>query len=361
MTTRPERPIFRSVLPRSRFSWRRLGPSLVAHVFLVAFALIAPIFLSNWPLPEPEVLVSFFELEPEDLDSLLVAPRPIPALVKPELRIPRPDEPKLVVHEPPEAVPESPTPKFEEPKVVKRVEPPRPEPSRVVTAGFDRPQAMKERSEPREVKADRFSEGSSTKPTVRLAPAQVQTGGFGDPEGKATAEATRKHMALAGVGSFDLPAGPGEGNGTGGDRGARGAVASAGFGNGVAAERPGGGGSASGTIRSAGFSDTTPAAPTPRPKPAVVAAAFVPAQIVSKPKPSYTDEARSRRIEGEVVLEVLFSAAGESRVLRVVKGLGSGLDEEAVHAAEKIVFTPAKRDGQPIDFTATVRITFNLA
>lgn len=353
--------MFRSVLPRGRFSWRRLGPSLIAHVFLVLFALIAPLFLSRWPLPEPETLVTFVELESDDLDSLLVAPQPIPRIVKLEPPKPLPDEPKLVVVDPPPVIPEPIVPPREEPKVAKVIEPPRPEKPKVVIAGFDRAAESKDRLERREVKPELFSPGSSAKPSVRLAPAQVQTGGFGDPEGKATTETTRKHMALATLGSFDLPAGPGQGNGTGGTQGARGAVASAGFGDGVAIERPSPGGSGGGVVRAAGFSDTAPAARAPRAKPTVVEAAIVPAQIVSKPKPAYTDEARSRRVEGEVVLEVLFSAAGVSRVLRVVKGLGSGLDEEAVHAAEKIVFKPARRDGQPVDFTATVRITFNLA
>jgi TonB family protein len=48
-------------------------------------------------------------------------------------------------------------------------------------------------------------------------------------------------------------------------------------------------------------------------------------------------------------------------VNRVLSGLGHGLDESATHAAQQIKFKPAKRDGQPVDFPARVRIEFRLA
>jgi len=86
-----------------------------------------------------------------------------------------------------------------------------------------------------------------------------------------------------------------------------------------------------------------------------------PVEIVSKPRPVYTDEARDRRIEGEVVLEVVFVATGQLRVLRVLDGLGYGLDQAAVEAAKKIEFTPARRNGRPVDHMATLRVVFRLA
>jgi TonB family protein len=84
-------------------------------------------------------------------------------------------------------------------------------------------------------------------------------------------------------------------------------------------------------------------------------------EIVSKPRPQYTDEARMLGVEGEVVLEVLFGADGEVRVKRMLRGLGHGLDERAVEAASLINFLPARRDGKAVDIVATVRIQFQLA
>ena len=72
--------------------------------------------------------------------------------------------------------------------------------------------------------------------------------------------------------------------------------------------------------------------------------------------PSTLKKARNQRIEGEVLLEVIFEANGKLRVLRVVRGLGHGLDEAAVHAAEQIRFKPALKDGQPSDSTAVLHI-----
>jgi TonB family protein len=87
----------------------------------------------------------------------------------------------------------------------------------------------------------------------------------------------------------------------------------------------------------------------------------VPAEIISKPTPMYTQEAKNLRIEGEVQLEVVLEASGSLRVLRVVRGLGHGLDDNAVKAAQQIHFKPAMRDGQPADSTVVLHIVFQIA
>ncbi len=84
-------------------------------------------------------------------------------------------------------------------------------------------------------------------------------------------------------------------------------------------------------------------------------------EILFKPRPIYTAEARRLQIEGEVLVELLFAASGEARVRRVIRGLGHGLDETAVDAARAIRFRPASRNGVPMDFAAVVHIIFQLA
>ena len=86
-----------------------------------------------------------------------------------------------------------------------------------------------------------------------------------------------------------------------------------------------------------------------------------PLEILYKPRPGYTEEARRARVEGDIVLEALFSAAGNLRVLRVVRGLGYGLEQNAIDAAAKIRFRPAKEDGHAVDTVAMVRISFQMA
>ena len=84
-------------------------------------------------------------------------------------------------------------------------------------------------------------------------------------------------------------------------------------------------------------------------------------EIISKPSPVYTQEARQLKLEGEVLLEVMFGANGQLHVNRVVRGLGHGLDEAAVTAASQMRFKPAQRLGTPVDSTAIVHVVFQLA
>ena len=149
-------------------------------------------------------------------------------------------------------------------------------------------------------------------------------------------------------------------NGTGGKEGIRGTVASTGFGNGTAVPPPSGGGK-KGTVASAGFAATDTSTETPKKKVGASGPADAPPDILDKPRPEYTAEGKSLKIEGDVRVDVIFLANGTVQVNRVVSGLGHGLDESAVHAAQQIKFKPAKRQGEPVDFPAVIRIEFRLA
>jgi TonB family protein len=210
------------------------------------------------------------------------------------------------------------------------------------------------------VKMNTFATGSSAAQTIDRAASQVQTGGFGDPNGIPAKASQGKVVNIASVGSFDLPTGPGSGNGTGGAKGVAGVVASTGFGNGIAVgeSHP----RATGTVQSSGFASVDVATPSAaKSHHAEVAVNVMPAEILSKPTPVYTQEARSLRIEGEVLLQVVLEASGNLRVLHVVHGLGHGLDDNAVKAAEQIRFKPATKDGQPTDSTVVLHVVFQLA
>jgi TonB family protein len=84
-------------------------------------------------------------------------------------------------------------------------------------------------------------------------------------------------------------------------------------------------------------------------------------EVLSKPPVEYTSEARQLKIQGDVVLKVTFTAAGQVVVQSVMSGLGHGLDEEARRVAQQIRFRPATKNGQAVDSTTTIRITFQLA
>lgn len=114
-------------------------------------------------------------------------------------------------------------------------------------------------------------------------------------------------------------------------------------------------------ITTGAFGDASAVSPGKRARQNTDAAISSAAEILSKPRPVYTEEARTLRIEGEVLLEVLFSASGEAHVLRTIRGLGHGLDENAIAAARAIQFRPAKRGDTAADSTAVVHIVFQLA
>lgn len=84
-------------------------------------------------------------------------------------------------------------------------------------------------------------------------------------------------------------------------------------------------------------------------------------QVLSKPPVRYTSEARQAGVQGDVVLSVTFMADGQVVVHGIVRGLGHGLDQEAMHEAEQIKFRPATRDGRAINLTTDIIITFQLA
>jgi TonB family protein len=212
---------------------------------------------------------------------------------------------------------------------------------------------------PREpVKLNNISSGSAAPATIKAPVEKVQTGGFGDPMGMPGKGDPKHATTVNRLGSVLLPGGPGYGNGTGGEKGKRGTVESSGFGNGIA--NPPERGGRRGKVESSGFGAQT-VAEAPKKKAGPEGPIDTAVVILSKPKPVYTAEGRSLKLEGDVVLDVVFLSNGTMQVKRVVSGLGHGLDEAAIRSAEQIKFKPAKREGQPVDFPARVRIEFRLA
>jgi TonB family protein len=85
-----------------------------------------------------------------------------------------------------------------------------------------------------------------------------------------------------------------------------------------------------------------------------------PPRMTNRPMPSYTEEARSRRIQGIVHLRVLFGIDGKIKQIKVTRGLPYGLSERAVLAAQKLKADPAKDNGQPIEHWLPVEVEFRL-
>jgi len=84
-------------------------------------------------------------------------------------------------------------------------------------------------------------------------------------------------------------------------------------------------------------------------------------EVLEAPNPAYTEEARAARAEGLVTLKAVIRKDGSVDSFEVVKGLGYGLDESAIHTvATKWRFKPATYGGQPVDFQVDIEIAFQI-
>jgi len=83
-------------------------------------------------------------------------------------------------------------------------------------------------------------------------------------------------------------------------------------------------------------------------------------QILGRPTPGYTDEARRNQIEGSVKVSVLLKADGIVSDVKVTRGLGYGLDEKAIEAARQLRFVPGQKDGHAVSVRLFVEFKFSL-
>jgi TonB family protein len=83
-------------------------------------------------------------------------------------------------------------------------------------------------------------------------------------------------------------------------------------------------------------------------------------QAISAPDPDYTEEARKAKKQGTCVLWLIVDSAGRPRDLKVVRGLGFGLDAKALEAVRQWRFQPALKDGKPVDVQISVEVEFHL-
>jgi TonB family protein len=331
------------LLPERRMDWRTLATSYGIEVFFILLLLGAGFFFPDTLRLRQKFTVTELvprpDLKPEPIKPKVKVrhPLPVPKLPPPVFQTAKLFVPKDIrTHKKKEEEEKAPKleAKFNAPELAP---PPSAMPARIVYTG---------------------AFGSSATPTISAPIQKVQTGGFGDPDGLKGQGKDNAHLTAAKVGSFDLPEGQGNGNGAGGAKGMKGTIASAGFGNGIA---QGDNRNHGGAVQTAGFGAQELSHAGPKVAQADSGPATTQVEIISKPNPVYTQEARQLKLEGEVLLEVLFSANGQVHVNRVVRGLGHGLDEAAVTAASQMRFKPAQRMGSPVDSTAIVHVVFQLA
>jgi TonB family protein len=344
------------LLPDEKGRYGSFGVSLAVNAAILGFAVLLSI-------------AGLHEVKKQQINSaILIFPTEQPKPVPPPM-------PKVKVYAPPPKVLLE-QPKIELPKPQPVVQPPKMAEMKIhEEAPKLAPAPPKRVTPPPQPKVGMFASSHPTEVANNMAHPSVKAGGFGDPNGVHPNPNANRPATIAAVGSFQGAPGngdPGAGaarrgsvhgvdfgsgvaNGVPGGRD-RGTVASAGFSNGVVGGtgKPGG----TGRVQNTAFGATAQAGPEKKKQ---EVAHTTPLVLLSKPRPGYTEEARRKKIEGDVTLQVRFTASGHVEVLRVVSGLGYGLDKLAQSAAQRIQFKPATRDGHPIDEVTVIHVTFQLA
>ena len=293
------------LLPNAKPRWNQVGVSAAGQLVILGLALLSPMIF-------PQTMKTALKFDVIELmqpvTEIPVAPPPKP---KPNPRV----EPKV-----PEL--KSEVPEF--PSLVLQLSPKQPHVFLNLKALVPKARTVEEK--PPELKQNLKQPEivlSSNGPKAPMEEVKPNSDGGNPAPDTVNAALSKVH-----TGAF----GPGYGNGTGGTQGLRGTVASDGSGR-----------SSLGLNSSSGE-----------------ALSAAPPTIRYEPNPTYSAKGRELKIQGDVVLEVIFLASGQIKVTRVVSGLGFGMDDEAIQTAKGIRFTPAMRDGKPVDVSARVRIEFRL-
>jgi periplasmic protein TonB len=82
--------------------------------------------------------------------------------------------------------------------------------------------------------------------------------------------------------------------------------------------------------------------------------------LLREVRPDYTEEARRRGLEGDVVLEIVVRSDGTVGDIKVLQGLSGGLNQRAIDAVRQWRFSPARRFGTPVDVMVEVAVEFKL-
>ena len=84
-------------------------------------------------------------------------------------------------------------------------------------------------------------------------------------------------------------------------------------------------------------------------------------KVLKHVAPEYSKEAREKHIEGTLILSLVVDADGVPGDIRVRRGLGCGLDEEAIQAVKQWRFEPGKKDGKAVAMGTSIRVSFHLS
>jgi TonB family protein len=95
-------------------------------------------------------------------------------------------------------------------------------------------------------------------------------------------------------------------------------------------------------------------------QPVHLGGAVVPPQVLYRAEPEFSEEARRKKISGTVRVYLWVDENGDVSHVRVVQGVGYGLDEQAVDAVRQYKFKPATLNGEPVKVDLYIQVSFQI-
>ncbi len=85
-----------------------------------------------------------------------------------------------------------------------------------------------------------------------------------------------------------------------------------------------------------------------------------PPVLVSQVDPEFSEEARKAKFSGNVEVYLWVDENGNPSHVKVVRGVGMGLDEKAIEAVRQYKFKPALQNGKPVKVDLYVDVNFQI-
>ena len=143
------------------------------------------------------------------------------------------------------------------------------------------------------------------------------------------------HMTRTDLPNLGMPNSPLAGTSLGNGRGTG---IGSGIGGGVG---PGSGGNMGGSIRRIGGGVSAPV-------------------VLFAPEPEFSEEARRAKVSGNVLVALQVDAQGRPTHVRILRGIGLGLDQKAIDAVSQYKFKPALENGRPVPVEMNVEVNFQI-
>ena len=91
-----------------------------------------------------------------------------------------------------------------------------------------------------------------------------------------------------------------------------------------------------------------------------VGGSVLPPSVLHSVEPEFSEEARKAKFSGNVLVSLIVGSDGKPRNVRVLRGVGMGLDENAKAAVEQYRFRPATKDGKPVAVAMNMEVNFQI-